>query len=79
MPEYSLLAIFTAGTFLMRSAGCVVNDLADQDFDGAVSRTRERPLVVGSVSQRQAIVLLLVLLLLAFGLVLLTHALTVKL
>jgi len=78
-PDVHLLVIFTAGTFLMRSAGCVVNDLADRDFDGAVARTRERPLVTGEVSVREALVLFATLLGLAFVLVLFTNRLTVLL
>ncbi|MEM9254420.1 MAG: 4-hydroxybenzoate octaprenyltransferase [Pseudomonadota bacterium] len=79
LPNPKLLIIFTLGTFLMRSAGCVINDLADRNLDGAVARTRERPLVTGTVSVRQAIGLFVVLLLLAFGLVLMTNRLTVML
>jgi len=78
-PELHLLVIFVLGTFLMRSAGCVVNDLADRHWDGGVSRTRNRPLVTGEVSTGEARVLFVCLLALAFGLVLLTNALTVKL
>ena len=50
VPDAGLLAIFIVGTFLMRSAGCIVNDLADRHLDGAVARTRERPLVTGAVT-----------------------------
>lgn len=78
-PDPGLLVIFVAGTFLMRSAGCIVNDLADRNFDGAVERTRERPLVTGLVTVREALVLCLLLCLAAFGLVLLTNAFTVVL
>ncbi len=79
IPDYGLLAIFTAGTFLMRSAGCILNDLADRNVDGAVERTRGRPLVTGAVSVREARALLLLLLLLAFVLVLFTNPLTIAL
>ena len=78
-PHYDVLAIFVAGTFLTRSAGCVINDLADRNLDGAVTRTKGRPLVTGAVTEREAIVLLFLLLLLAFALVLLTNKLTVVL
>jgi 4-hydroxybenzoate polyprenyltransferase len=68
-----------AGTFLTRSAGCIVNDLADRNLDGAVARTNARPLVTGAVTVREALVLFTVLMLLAFLLVLATNALTVGL
>lgn len=79
IPDYRLLAIFIAGTFLMRSAGCIANDLADRDVDGSVQRTQQRPLVTGSVSVKEAQTLFVLLCLAAFGLVLLTNTLTVKL
>jgi 4-hydroxybenzoate polyprenyltransferase len=77
LPDIDLLLIFAAGTFLMRSAGCIVNDFADRELDGGVARTRERPLVTGAVSKREAIAFCVVLLLLAFILVLQTNPLTV--
>lgn len=61
MPDWHLLLLFTAGTFLMRSAGCVMNDFADRDFDGAVERTRDRPFARGEVSKKEALVLCAVL------------------
>lgn len=79
MPSWDLLLIFTLGTFLMRSAGCVVNDLADRHWDGEVDRTSKRPLVTGAVSAREARLLFAGLLATAFVLVLFTNALTVKL
>lgn len=79
VPDLQLLAIFVAGTFLTRSAGCIVNDLADRNLDGAVARTSARPLVTGAVSVREALVLFTVLMLLAFVLVLFTNALTIAL
>lgn len=79
MPDLDLLLIFTLGTFLMRSAGCIINDLADRHWDGAVARTSERPLVTGAVSVTEARVLFVALLLAAFVLVLLTNTLTIKL
>jgi 4-hydroxybenzoate polyprenyltransferase len=79
VPDYDLLLIFVAGTFLMRSAGCVINDLADRHLDGSVKRTSGRPLVIGAVSEKEAIILLSVLLALAFILVLFTNPLTVAL
>ncbi len=79
VPDFDLLIIFLVGTFLMRSAGCIVNDLADRNLDGAVARTSARPLVIGAVTTREAITFFVVLLLLAFLLVLLTNALTIML
>ncbi len=79
LPGYQLLAIFVAGTFLTRSAGCVINDLADRHLDGAVERTNARPLVTGAVSEREAKALFIVLMLLALLLVLFTNTLTVLL
>lgn len=79
VPSPKLLAIFILGTFLMRSAGCIVNDLADRHLDGAVKRTRGRPLVTGQVTVLQARVLFVLLCLASFGLVLLTNPLTVLL
>jgi 4-hydroxybenzoate polyprenyltransferase len=76
-PPSKLVLIFAVGTFLMRSAGCILNDLADRNFDGAVSRTRQRPLVTGSVSVTEAVTFALLLLLLAFALVWMTNPLTV--
>ncbi len=75
-PEPRLVVIFCLGTLLMRSAGCIVNDLADRHWDGSVTRTRERPLVTGAVTVTQARALFLLLCLASFGLVLLTNTLT---
>ena len=61
LPDLHLLVIFSVGTFLMRSAGCIINDLADRNFDGGVTRTRERPLVTGRVSVNEAVGLFCVL------------------
>lgn len=69
-PDPRLVWIFTAGTVLMRSAGCVINDYADRNFDGHVERTRDRPLVSGVVSVREALVLSAVLSILSFCLIL---------
>ncbi len=68
-PDGYLVLIFVAGVLLMRSAGCVVNDLADRDFDPQVARTRHRPLAAGRVSKTEAILLFCVLAVAAFGLV----------
>jgi 4-hydroxybenzoate polyprenyltransferase len=56
-PPWLLVWIFVLGTFLMRSAGCVINDWADRDFDPHVARTKDRPLAAGSVSPREALAL----------------------
>jgi len=78
-PGWRLVTIFTLGTVLMRSAGCCVNDVADREFDRHVKRTAGRPVTTGAVSVREALALAAVLALAAFGLVLLTNALTVAL
>jgi len=77
-PNWWLVVVFIAGTFLMRSAGCAVNDVADQDFDRAVRRTAQRPVTSGQVSTREALLVGAVLALVAFGLVLTTNALTIQ-
>ena len=79
VPSARNLLIFVAGVVVMRAAGCVANDLADRDFDPHVERTRERPLASGAVTPGGARALLAVLLLIAFGLVLMTNVLTIKL
>jgi 4-hydroxybenzoate polyprenyltransferase len=73
-PGWHLVAVFTLGTILMRSAGCCVNDVADREFDKHVKRTAQRPVTTGAVSVREALVLGAVLALLAFLLVLTTNA-----
>ena len=78
-PSLRLLAIFLAGTVVMRAAGCIANDLADRNLDGHVERTRLRPLVTGALTVKEAVVLLLLLLATALGLVALTNPLTVQL
>lgn len=57
MPPWHLVLVFTLGTFLMRSAGCVVNDFADRDWDRHVKRTAARPLTSGQLSTRDAVIL----------------------
>ena len=69
-PHWMIVWIFVMGTVLMRSAGCVINDYADQDFDAHVERTRNRPLATGSVSGREALILAAVLAFAAFLLIL---------
>lgn len=69
-PGGVILWVFVLGTVLMRSAGCVINDYADRDFDCHVERTRERPLTAGKVSTKEALTLFAVLSLASFALVL---------
>jgi len=78
-PPWTILLVFVMGVVLMRSAGCVVNDIFDRNFDRHVRRTRQRPLVVGSISVRRAAIFALVLLLMAFLLVLTCNMLTIAL
>ncbi|MFW6191378.1 MAG: 4-hydroxybenzoate octaprenyltransferase [Thiohalospira sp.] len=78
-PDLHIFLIFFVGVFLMRSAGCVINDFADRDFDPHVRRTRDRPLAAGRVSPGEALALFAGLCLLAFILVLFTNTLTIKL
>ena len=73
-PGWHLVAVFTLGTVLMRSAGCCVNDVADREFDRHVKRTAQRPVTAGKVSVREALLLGAVLALAAFALVLTTNA-----
>ena len=69
-PGWHLVAVFTLGTILMRSAGCCLNDVADRDFDKHVKRTAERPVTSGRMGVKEALLLGAALALLAFGLVL---------
>ncbi|WP_247304532.1 4-hydroxybenzoate octaprenyltransferase [Ralstonia pseudosolanacearum] len=75
-PPPALVAIFVAGTVLMRSAGCAINDWADRDFDKHVKRTRERPLTAGLLAPWEALAVAAVLALVAFTLILPLNALT---
>jgi len=75
-PDLFITVIFVCGVFVMRSAGCVINDYADRDFDPHVERTRQRPLAAGRVSPREALGLFAMLLLVALGLVLLLNRLS---
>ncbi|WP_215405728.1 4-hydroxybenzoate octaprenyltransferase [Janthinobacterium sp. JC611] len=76
VPDWRLLLIFTLGTFLMRSAGCAINDYADQDIDKFVKRTAERPITSGRISGKEALAVAGVLTVLAFCLILPLNALT---
>ena len=69
-PQWMVVWIFVLGTVLMRSAGCVINDYADRDFDAHVARTRDRPLAAGKVSGKEALLLAAALSALAFLLIL---------
>lgn len=76
-PGWHLLAVFTLGTILMRSAGCCVNDVADREFDRHVKRTARRPVTSGALPVHEALALGAVLALVAFALVLTTNATTI--
>jgi 4-hydroxybenzoate polyprenyltransferase len=78
-PDWIVVLIFVTGTVLMRSAGCVMNDIADSQYDGLVVRTQHRPLVNNEVSKKEAYFLAAALSLAAFGLVCTLNALTIKL
>ncbi len=69
-PDLTMLLVFGLGVVLMRSAGCVINDYADRNFDGAVERTKNRPLAAGRVSSREALQLFVLLLVLSASLLL---------
>lgn len=79
IPDLKLCAIFVLGVFVMRSAGCVINDYADRHFDGHVKRTAQRPLPSGRVSPRDALILFAVLILIALVLVLQLNLFTIGL
>ncbi|MBV1908587.1 MAG: 4-hydroxybenzoate octaprenyltransferase [Kangiellaceae bacterium] len=76
-PQVIHIVIFSLGVFLMRSAGCVINDYADRHIDGNVSRTKHRPMARGLVSEREALVLFIILALIAFSLVVALNQLSV--
>ncbi len=78
-PTPKLFTIFVVGVFVMRSAGCIMNDFADRNFDPHVMRTRERPLATREVNVWEAMVLFVILCLVALGLVLLLNRLTLEL
>ena len=68
-PPIAHVLIFVIGTWLMRSAGCAINDYADRDFDKHVQRTKERPLTAGKISEKEALLVAAVLALIAFALI----------
>ncbi|RVU84272.1 4-hydroxybenzoate octaprenyltransferase [Leucothrix sargassi] len=55
IPDLKILIVFVLGVFVMRSAGCAINDFADRDIDGSVERTKERPLATGAISAKEAL------------------------
>ncbi|BAU56437.1 4-hydroxybenzoate polyprenyltransferase [Halorhodospira halochloris] len=79
VPDLDILVIFVFGVLIMRAAGCVINDYADRHIDGQVKRTRTRPFATGRVSEREALLVFVLLCLLAFALVLFTNPLTILL
>jgi len=78
-PDIKVLIVFVLGVFMMRSAGCVINDFADRKVDGHVKRTSQRPLPSGKVSAKEAVILFLALSIASFLLVLTMNSLTVQL
>ncbi len=79
IPDSDILLIFIAGAFVMRAAGCAINDFADRHFDAHVKRTNYRPLATGVVKPWEAVAIFVALSLAGFALVLLTNPLTIKL
>ncbi|WP_299257616.1 4-hydroxybenzoate octaprenyltransferase [uncultured Kushneria sp.] len=79
LPTRHNLIIFIAGVYVMRAAGCVINDYADRHFDAHVKRTHDRPLATGRISAREALILFGVLLAIAFVLVCFTNTFTIML
>ena len=78
-PDPLIAVVFICGVFVMRSAGCVINDISDRDIDLHVERTRDRPLTAGRITLREAWGLFFVLVTIAFGLVLLMNWTTILL
>lgn len=78
-PKPAIVLIFIVGTFVMRSAGCVINDFADREFDPHVERTQQRPLATGAVSTKEALILFVVLSLVGLALVLMLNRLALLL
>ncbi|MGA9852876.1 MAG: 4-hydroxybenzoate octaprenyltransferase [Gammaproteobacteria bacterium] len=78
-PTPKFFTIFVIGVFVMRSAGCIMNDFADRNFDPHVRRTRDRPLATREVSVWEALILFVILCLIALGLVLMLNRLTLEL
>ncbi len=78
-PDLLVLLVFLSGTFLMRSAGCAINDYADRHIDGAVARSKDRPIVSGRVTPAEALLVAATLALMSFALVLTMNRLTILL
>jgi 4-hydroxybenzoate polyprenyltransferase len=78
-PDIKLLFIFVLGTVLMRSAGCVINDIADRKIDKLIKRTQNRPIATGEITPKSAFIVFFALLALALILVSFTHQLTLQL
>ncbi|OOF11554.1 MULTISPECIES: 4-hydroxybenzoate octaprenyltransferase [unclassified Salinivibrio] len=79
LPPFDVLAVFVLGVYMMRAAGCVINDYADRHFDGHVKRTKDRPLPSGRISEKEALALFFGLVLASFALVLTQNLLTIQL
>jgi len=79
LPRLELIIIFVLGVVIMRSAGCVINDYADRKIDKLIERTQHRPITSGEVSAKSALILFFMMMLVAFGLVLMTNSLTIQL
>ena len=77
-PNLFLLSLFVLGTFLMRSAGCVINDYFDKEFDGSVNRTKNSPLVTGIIKPSEALILFFCLILISSSLLIWMNLLTLK-
>ncbi len=78
-PRLDLIIIFVLGVTIMRSAGCVINDYADREIDKLIERTQHRPITSGEITSKAALILFFILMLIAFGLVLMTNSLTIQL
>jgi len=78
-PDRWILFVFVCGVFLMRSAGCAINDFADRDIDMHVTRTKDRPITSGGISPKEALVIFAILSLIAFALVLTLNRYTIML
>lgn len=78
VPPVKYLFIFTLGVFLMRSAGCVINDIADRKFDGKVERTKNRPLVRKEISTKKALIFFVAIMLCALVLLVFLNSLSIK-
>lgn len=79
IPDWHLLLVFIAGVVVMRSAGCVINDIADRNIDGHVQRTQKRPLATGAISTKEAVITFVILCIIALLLVMMTNHLTMML